>query len=189
MDEYRIEIKNDPVLPDIDIVLGADVYLLFGPNGCGKTTLLSRIESCKWASTTVPHSALERAVLMRDGVEMGGRGSEEAKRVLGLLYGAYENEVVTLDDFGGMWHPHTARSILATIREVAEQKNLTVIIVSQDRTILDSFREDMDCVLEMSRTGLNFLTELHDEAWLLCSDLGDAYSWLYIGSPLPKNPS
>lgn len=180
--DLRIDIEHDPHLPDIHLELYEAVYLLLGHNGCGKTTLLNRVSEPVGCVLPCEH-LLESAFPEVDGIGRAGAGYEEAKHVLGTLLGARVGQVVGLDDVGGRWHPHTARALKVAIRTVAEEKNLTVFLVTQNSSLISSFREDPELVLVMTRTGVRRLSDMHDEDWLMCFDLADLYSQLEISSP------
>lgn len=178
----KIDIDDDLHLPNVHIDLYEAVHLLLGHNGCGKTTLLNRISVPVEHVTSCEH-LLDPAFPEINGIGRAGAGYEEAKHVLGAVLGAKDGQVVGLDDVGGKWHPHTARALMVAIRAAAEEKNLTVILVTQNSSLINSFREDPDLVLVMTRTGVRRLSDMHDEDWLMCFDLADLYSQLEISSP------
>jgi predicted ATPase len=94
--------------------------------------------------------------------------------------------LVAFDEMENQLHPHAIRSILAAMRERAEERDLTVILTTHSPVVMNAFRHHLDhfYVLELANQGQpKSLDELHDEEWLAQSFLGELYENLEFGAP------
>ncbi len=102
----------------------------------------------------------------------------------GLLHltavaGAQDGSVLAFDEVENHLHPHAIRVILAAMRELAEARNLTIILTTHSPVVMNEFKghEDRYFVLERGReqTQPVALEEAHNPDWLAHFALGDLY--------------
>lgn len=113
----------------------------------------------------------------------------------GLLHltavaGARDGSVIALDEMENQLHPHAIRVILSAMRELAEERDLTIVLTSHSPVVMNEFRHDMESffVLERGVTpGPRRITKLHDPGWLAQFSLGDLYETLRVGQPHPPS--
>lgn len=112
---------------------------------------------------------------------------------LTAVAGLPDGGVVAFDELETHLHPHAIRSILASMRELAEERDLTVIVTSHSPVVMNAFGREPEqfYVLGASQNDPNdpeatepvALTDLHDEDWLAQFDLGDLYDRLKFAAP------
>ncbi len=113
--------------------------------------------------------------------------------IVGLLHltavaGAREGSLVALDEMENQLHPHAIRVILAGMRELAEERDLSVVLTTHSPVLMDEFADATDRFYVTERGGGVFpvpLDVLHDPRWLAQSSLGALYERLRIGAPVP----
>lgn len=111
--------------------------------------------------------------------------------LVGLLHltavaGADEGAIIAIDEMENQLHPHAIRSILAAMREIAEKKNLTVILTTHSPVLMNEFRDEPHrfFVTDLSdRVQPTALDKLQDPEWLAHFSFGDLYDRLEIGAP------
>ena len=111
--------------------------------------------------------------------------------LVGLLHltavaGVSPGGLVALDELENQLHPHAIRVILAAIRELAEERTLTVILTTHSPVVMNTFRETPE---QFFILGKNLprqplaLTEQHDEDALLQVQPGEFYDRLDFAAP------
>lgn len=101
----------------------------------------------------------------------------------GLLHltavaGARPGSILAFDEMENQLHPFAIRSILRSMRNRAEERDLTILLTSHSPTVMDTFtgHEDQFFVLEPGRLPLPVaLSELHDTVWFTSFTLGRRY--------------
>jgi len=112
--------------------------------------------------------------------------------IVGLLHlaaiaGARDGSLVALDEMENQLHPHAIRVILGGMRELAEARDLTVILTTHSPVLMDEFSGATDRFFVTEQGGPRFpvpLDELHDPKWLAQSSLGGLYERLRIAAPV-----
>ncbi|HSN97321.1 MAG TPA: AAA family ATPase [Candidatus Nanopelagicales bacterium] len=115
--------------------------------------------------------------------------------LVGLLHlaavaGARPGSLVAIDEMENQLHPHAIRVILTAMRELAEERDLTVILTTHSPVLMNEFRDQPEqfYVTEPGRTPTPVrLDELHDPRWLSQFSLGDLYDQLRFGAPPPPD--
>lgn len=107
---------------------------------------------------------------------------------LTALAGMRQGGVLAFDEIENQLHPHAIRSLLRSLRERAEEKDLSIIITTHSPVVMNEFREDLDHVFVLAPLCAGApvptrLTELHHEDWLAQSKLGTLYEDLAFASP------
>jgi len=113
--------------------------------------------------------------------------------LVGLLHltavaGARPESVIGLDEMENQLHPHAIRVILQAMRELAEERSLTVILTTHSPVLMNEFRDEPEhfYVTEVGRVPTPArLVDLHDPRWLSQFALGDLYEQLRFGAPSP----
>lgn len=112
--------------------------------------------------------------------------------LVGLLHltaiaGAPDGAIIAIDEFENQLHPHAIRSLLAAIREQADERDLTVVLTTHSPVVMNEFKgfEEHLFVLDPSRSGPRPvpIEEVHDRAWLSHFSLGDLYEREKFGAP------
>jgi predicted ATPase len=117
--------------------------------------------------------------------------------IVGLLHltavaSARLRALVMLDEIENQLHPHAIRVILAAMRELAEERDLTVVLTTHSPVVMNEFKGDLErfFVTEPGRDRLPVrLDELHDPRYLAQFALGDLFERLKIGAPAPAQDS
>jgi predicted ATPase len=111
--------------------------------------------------------------------------------LVGLLHltavaGAKEGSILAFDEVENQLHPHAIRSILAAMRERAEERDLTIILTTHSPVVMNAFKghEGQFFVLEPGRERLPVpLDEARDPEWLAHFSLGDLYEREEFAAP------
>jgi predicted ATPase len=111
--------------------------------------------------------------------------------LVGLLHltavaSAKEGAVIAIEEMEKQLHPHTIRSLLAAMREIAEERHLTILLTTHSPVLMNAFREHPEqfYVMEPGREVLPVaLDQLHDPEWLAHFALGDLYDRMEFGAP------
>jgi predicted ATPase len=111
--------------------------------------------------------------------------------LVGLLHltavaSAKEGAVIAIEEMEKQLHPHTIRSLLAAMREIAEERHLTILLTTHSPVLMNAFREHPEqfYVMEPGREVLPVaLDQLHDLEWLAHFALGDLYDRMEFGAP------
>jgi predicted ATPase len=111
----------------------------------------------------------------------------------GLLHlvavaGARPGSLVAFDEPENHLHPHAIRSLLASMRERADEEDLTVVLTTHSPVVMNEFRSDLAQVFVLDRSDAGRpipvnMTDLHSEEWLAQSKLGTLYERMAFGSP------
>jgi len=104
---------------------------------------------------------------------------------------AERGSLIALDEMENQLHPHAIRVILGAMREIAEERDLTIVLTTHSPVLMDEFSGATDHFFVTQRNESTFpvaLDELHDRAWLAQSSLGGLYERLRIGAPDMPNP-
>ncbi len=103
--------------------------------------------------------------------------------LVGILHltavaGAPEGSILAFDEMENQLHPRAIRSILNSMRAMADERDLTIILTTHSPIVMNEFKghEDQFYVLEPGREELPVpLTEALDPDWLAHFSLGDLY--------------
>lgn len=105
---------------------------------------------------------------------------------LTAIAGAKPGSLIAFDELENQLHPHAIRSILAAMRQQAEERDLTVIVTTHSPVVMNAFRQVPEQFFVLSpdsdKTPIP-LTELHDPDWLSAFSLGDLYDRLDFAAP------
>lgn len=107
---------------------------------------------------------------------------------LTALAGAEDGSIVAFDEVENQLHPYAIRSIVASARERADERDLTVILTTHSPVVMNAFHSEPNrfFVLQPGRSSQPVrLTDLHDEDWLSAFCLGDLYDRLEFAAPGP----
>ena len=105
---------------------------------------------------------------------------------LTAVAGAARGSVLAFDEIENQLHPYAIRSILNSMRERAEENELTILMTTHSPVVLNAFegQEDQVYVMERGQETLPVaLTELRDPVWLTSFTLGRRYERLDFGAP------
>jgi predicted ATPase len=111
--------------------------------------------------------------------------------LVGLLHltavaGAKGGSILAFDEVENQLHPHAIRSILASMRERAEERDLTIILTTHSPVVMNAFKghESQFFVLESGHDKLPVpLDEARDPEWLAHFSLGDLYEREEFAAP------
>lgn len=111
--------------------------------------------------------------------------------LVGLLHltavaGAAEGSLIAIEEMENLLHPHAIRSLLASMRELAEERRLTILLTTHSPVLMNGFREHPEqvYVMESGQQTLPVpLDKLHDPDWLVHFSLGDLYDRMEFGAP------
>jgi predicted ATPase len=114
--------------------------------------------------------------------------------LVGLLHltavaGATPGMLLAFDEMENQLHPHAIRSILAAMRERADEYNLTMVLTTHSPVLMNEFKghEDSFFILDRSIAGAPFptpLSRVKDPKWLRHFSLGDLYEREEFGAPV-----
>src|SRR5262249_39091154 len=115
--------------------------------------------------------------------------------LVGILHltavaGAAEGSILAFDEMENQLHPHAIRSILKSMRAMAEERDLTILLTTHSPVVMNEFKghEDQFYVLEAGREVLPVpLDEARDPDWLAHFSLGDLYDREDFAAP--KRPA
>jgi len=111
--------------------------------------------------------------------------------LVGLLHltavaSAQEGSVIAIEEMENQLHPHAIRALLAAMREIAEERRLTILLTMHSPVLMNEFREHPEqfYVMEPGREALPVpLDQIHDPEWLAHFSLGDLYDRMEFGAP------
>ncbi len=98
---------------------------------------------------------------------------------------------IALDEFENSLHPHAIRSIIGSIREWCEDKDITVVLATHSPVVMDEFNDEKESLFVMQpgrEVQPAAVTELADREWLDQFALGRLYTGGEIGSPNKGKP-
>jgi predicted ATPase len=112
--------------------------------------------------------------------------------LVGLLHltavaGAKEGSIIAIDEMENQLHPHAIRSILRSMHEMAEARDLTILLTSHSPVVMNTFKghEDQFYVLETGHEVLPVpLDEARNPDWLAHFSLGDLYDREDFAAPM-----
>jgi predicted ATPase len=100
---------------------------------------------------------------------------------------AHNGALVAFDEIENQLHPHAIRSLLAAMRQQADERGLTIIMTTHSPVVMNEFKghEDQFYVIRQPSSGPvpSPLDELYDPDWLDHFVLGDLYERLEIAAP------
>ncbi len=112
----------------------------------------------------------------------------------GLLHltavaGAKPSSLLAFDEVENQLHPHAIRSIIAAMRQHADQRNLTIALTTHSPVVLNQFRDEPEQVFVLGHRDPNLkvparMTDLHTEEWIAQAKLGSLYERLAFGAPI-----
>lgn len=111
-------------------------------------------------------------------LRLAADGLKAALLCLTAVAGTSEGGVVAIDEFESHLHPYAIRQILKSIRELAETRNLTVVLTTHSPFAMNEFRSEPEqfYVIEPGPKPTPLpLSALHDADWLEQFSLGDLY--------------
>jgi predicted ATPase len=114
--------------------------------------------------------------------------------LVGLLHltavaGAKPGSIVAIDEMENQLHPHAIRVLVKAMREIAEERDLTIVLTTHSPVLMNEFRDEPEqfYVTELGREPSPVrLADLHDPRWLSQFSLGDLYEQLRFGAPSAK---
>lgn len=106
---------------------------------------------------------------------------------LTAVAGAEPGAVIAIDEVENHLHPFAIRKLIEAMREVAEERDLTILLTTHSPVLLDAFREcpEQVWVLEENGVGPRRLDQLFEPDWLAHFSLGQLYDRLKFGAPHP----
>ncbi|MBK6848829.1 MAG: ATP-binding protein [Proteobacteria bacterium] len=113
--------------------------------------------------------------------------------LVGLLHltavaGALDGSLVAFDEVENHLHPHAIRSLIAAMRQQAEERNLTIVLTTHSPVVLNQFVCAPEQVYVLDRADPDLpmparMSDLHNEDWLAQSKLGTLYERLAFAAP------
>jgi len=119
--------------------------------------------------------------------------------LVGLMHltavaGAPQGSILAFDEMENQLHPHAIRSILAAMRERADELDLTIILTTHSPVLMNEFKDEEESfyVLDRPTDGTGPLPTplptLKDPAWLRHFALGDLYDREEFAAPTRGKP-
>jgi predicted ATPase len=106
--------------------------------------------------------------------------------LLTAVAGARDRALVAIDEIENHLHPFAIRSLLRSIRGIAEERGIAVVLTSHSPVVMNTFRDEPDRLFVVEPTAEvnpGVLSQQHDEDWLAQFALGDLYDRLKFGAP------
>jgi predicted ATPase len=111
--------------------------------------------------------------------------------LVGLLHltavaGADDGAVVAIDEMENQLHPHAIRALLEAMREIADERRLTILLTTHSPVLMNAFRDHPEQLYVMEEGAATLpvrLDKLHDPDWLAHFELGDLYERMEFGAP------
>lgn len=113
----------------------------------------------------------------------------------GLLHltaaaGAPDGSLVAIDEVENHLHPHAIRSLLASVRKIAERRDLTIVLASHSPVVMNEFKGDEQRFFIFEPEHKNPqpvpLSEAHDPDWLAHFALGDLFERAEFASQVAR---
>ena len=111
----------------------------------------------------------------------------------GLLHltavaGAKNDSLVAFDEVENQLHPHAIRSLIAAMRQRADERDLTIVLTTHSPVVLNQFRDEPEQVFVLGHGDPAVgtparMTDLHTEEWIAQAKLGSLYERLAFGAP------
>jgi predicted ATPase len=116
--------------------------------------------------------------------------------LVGILHltavaGAEEGSILAIDEMENQLHPHAIRSILDSMHEMADERDLTIVLTTHSPVVMNTFKghEDQFYLLEAGHEVLPIpLDEARDPDWLAHFSLGDLYEREDFAAPSVAAP-
>jgi predicted ATPase len=87
-------------------------------------------------------------------------------------------------------HPHAIRSLIGSIREWCEDKDITVVLATHSPVVLDCFNQQKENIF-VTQPGEEVqpvrLTDLGSADWLAAFSAGQIYADEEVGAPVPPS--
>jgi predicted ATPase len=85
-------------------------------------------------------------------------------------------------------HPHAIRSIIAAMRQQAEERDITIVLTTHSPVVLNQFINEPEQVFVLDQNHPDGdvpvrMTDLHSEEWIAQAKLGSLYERLAFSSP------
>ena len=117
---------------------------------------------------------------------LGPDGLLQAILVLVAVAGAQDRAVLAIDEMENFLHPHAIRSVLRSVRALADERHLTVILTTHSPVLMNEFKghEENFFIMEPGRQEQPVrLTDARDPDWLAHFSLGDLYDREEFAAP------
>lgn len=105
---------------------------------------------------------------------------------LTAVAGAKPGSILAFDEMENQLHPHAIRSILASMRSIAAERNLTIVLTTHSPLVMNEFGEQPHRIGVLGAPGERCpvpLDELKDPEWLAMFPLGELYDRMKFGAP------
>lgn len=106
---------------------------------------------------------------------------------LTAVAGAQPGTLVGIDEMENALHPYAIRALTRAIRQLAQERNLQIVLTTHSPVLLDEFK-NVPChvfVLEANQERVPMpLDEQRDPEWLAHFSLGELFSEFEFGAPL-----
>ncbi len=105
---------------------------------------------------------------------------------LTAVAGAKPGSIIAFDEMENQLHPHAIRSILASMRAIAAERNLTIVLTTHSPLVMNEFGEEPHQICVLGAPGEHSpvpLDELKDPEWLAMFPLGELYDRMKFGAP------
>lgn len=107
---------------------------------------------------------------------------------LTALAGARPGSLVAFDEVENQLHPHAIRTLIAAMRQQAEERGLTILLTTHSPVVLNQFRDEPEQVYVLGHGVADLdvpapMTALHTKEWIAQAKLGSLYERLAFGAP------
>ena len=107
---------------------------------------------------------------------------------LTAIAGAKPGSLVAIDEMENHLHPHAIRSLMAAMRQQAEERDVTIVLTTHSPVVLNQFINEPEQVFELDQEHPDCeiparMTDLHSEEWIAQAKLGSLYERLAFSSP------
>lgn len=145
------------------------------------------------ARDAFPDHEIDAEMMTINGLPVGfaSDGVLDGVFYLAAVAAAKVGSIVAVDDFGANIHPHAIRSIVESMRTMADERDLTIVLATHSSVAMNAFKghEDQIYVLDGSGTSPETLADLRGSDWLAHFSLGDLYEHEDFGWPRPRATS
>ena len=117
----------------------------------------------------------------------------------GLLHltsvaGAKRGSLLAIDEVENQLHPHAIRILIAAMRELADERELTIILTTHSPVVLNQFIDEPENLWVLGHGDKALpcpaaINMLHTEEWLAQAKPGTLYERLAFGAPLELGSS
>ncbi len=107
---------------------------------------------------------------------------------LTAIAGAKPGSLLAVDEMENQLHPHAIRSIIAAMRQQAEERDITIVLTTHSPVVLNQFINEPEQVFVLDQNHPDGdvpvrMTDLHSEEWIAQAKLGSLYERLAFSSP------